>query len=70
MGQTAEDHIEAVPVGQVRGVGREHELGVGHGQARVQVGRPAARLAVAGGHHHLHLGVTREKPEQLGAGEP
>ena len=68
VGQPEEHEVEAGDGGRVVGVKRE--VGVGGGQARVEVGDGGAGLGVAGGQPHLELGVGRGEPEQLGAGEP
>ena len=68
VGQAEEHEVESGHLGAV--VGGEDEVGVGGGQARVQVGGPGAGLGVAGGQHDLELGVAGGQPQQLRSGVP
>ena len=65
VGQAEEDDVE--PVDPVGVEALEHEVGVGHGQARVELGRRRAGLAVAGGAHDVEIGCWAQQPQQLGA---
>jgi hypothetical protein len=67
-GKAEEDEIE--PVGAAGHELVEHEVGIPRGQAGVQRGRARTCLRVAGGEHHLEVGVLRAEPQQLGAGVP
>jgi hypothetical protein len=55
VGQTEEHEVE--PVAALDVVLLERELAVPAGQARVQVGDPAARLGVSGGDTHVEVGM-------------
>jgi len=64
VGKAEEDDVES---GERLGVvGREHEVRVGRGQARVEIGGARARLGVAGGDHDVELGVACAQAEQFG----
>ncbi len=47
-------------------VGGVDQVGVGGGQARIQVCYPNPCLGVAGGQHHRHIGVPGAQPQELG----
>ncbi len=68
VGQAQEDEIQ--PSEGLGLVGREDQVGVGGGQARVQLGGPDASLGVTGGQAHVEVRVLGAQPQQLRAGEP
>ena len=69
VGQPAEHDVEVVASATPGSRRLEHEVGIGDGQARVQVGDAGAGLGVPGGDDEVERRVLRAQPQQLGPGE-